>query len=96
MRYPRRRFIRSILIAAVLLAAVACAAPAAAPAATHTKGKTIAGRFDVGGHKVAGPIGGKQLVTDLHTLLDRAHVPGPYVLAGHSFGGLYVLTFAAT
>ena len=23
-------------------------------------------------------------------------IPGPYVLAGHSFGGLYVLTFAAT
>jgi pimeloyl-ACP methyl ester carboxylesterase len=34
-------------------------------------------------------------VTDLHTLLQRGHVPGPYVLAGHSFGGLYVLTFAA-
>ncbi|GAA3636721.1 hypothetical protein GCM10022236_44080 [Microlunatus ginsengisoli] len=28
-------------------------------------------------------------------MLDRAHVPGPYVLAGHSFGGLYVLRFAA-
>jgi pimeloyl-ACP methyl ester carboxylesterase len=28
-------------------------------------------------------------------LLQRWHVPGPYVLAGHSFGGLYVLTFAA-
>jgi pimeloyl-ACP methyl ester carboxylesterase len=28
-------------------------------------------------------------------LLQRGHVPGPYVLAGHSFGGLYVLTFAA-
>ena len=36
-----------------------------------------------------------QIATDLHTLLDRAHVPGPYVLAGHSFGGLYVHTFAA-
>ena len=33
--------------------------------------------------------------TDLHTLLQRGHVPGPYVLAGHSFGGLYSLTFAA-
>ena len=31
----------------------------------------------------------------LHTLLHRAHVPGPYVLAGHSFGGLYVRIFAA-
>jgi pimeloyl-ACP methyl ester carboxylesterase len=36
-----------------------------------------------------------QIATDLHTLLERAGVPGPYVLAGHSFGGLYVLTFAA-
>jgi pimeloyl-ACP methyl ester carboxylesterase len=38
---------------------------------------------------------GAQIATDLHTLLARGHVPGPYVLAGHSFGGLYVLTFAA-
>jgi pimeloyl-ACP methyl ester carboxylesterase len=38
---------------------------------------------------------GAQIATDLHTLLRRGHVPGPYVLAGHSFGGLYVLTFAA-
>ena len=36
-----------------------------------------------------------QIATDLHELLQRGHVPGPYVLAGHSFGGLYVLTFAA-
>jgi pimeloyl-ACP methyl ester carboxylesterase len=38
---------------------------------------------------------GRQIATDLHTLLQRGSVPGPYVLAGHSFGGLYVLTFAA-
>jgi pimeloyl-ACP methyl ester carboxylesterase len=38
---------------------------------------------------------GAQIATDLHTLLQRGDVPGPYVLAGHSFGGLYVLTFAA-
>jgi pimeloyl-ACP methyl ester carboxylesterase len=36
-----------------------------------------------------------QIAADLHTLLQRGGVPGPYVLAGHSFGGLYVLTFAA-
>jgi pimeloyl-ACP methyl ester carboxylesterase len=36
-----------------------------------------------------------QIATDLHTLLLRGNVPGPYVLAGHSFGGLYVLTYAA-
>ena len=38
---------------------------------------------------------GAQIATDLHSLLERAQVPGPYVLAGHSFGGLYVLRFAA-
>jgi alpha/beta hydrolase fold len=38
---------------------------------------------------------GAQIATDLHTLLQRGDVPRPYVLAGHSFGGLYVLTFAA-
>lgn len=37
----------------------------------------------------------RRIATDLHTLLQRAEVPGPYVLAGHSFGGLYVATFAA-
>jgi pimeloyl-ACP methyl ester carboxylesterase len=36
-----------------------------------------------------------QIAIELHTLLQRGNVPGPYVLAGHSFGGLYVLTFAA-
>lgn len=38
---------------------------------------------------------GAQTATDLHTLLHRANVAGPYVLAGHSFGGLYALAFAA-
>ena len=41
------------------------------------------------------PQDGAQIAADLHTLLHRANVPGPYVMAGHSFGGLYVLTFAA-
>ncbi|WP_221654555.1 alpha/beta fold hydrolase [Actinotalea ferrariae] len=36
-----------------------------------------------------------QIAADLHTLLEAGEVPGPYVLAGHSFGGLYALTFAA-
>ncbi len=35
------------------------------------------------------------IAADLHTLLHRAEVPGPYVIAGHSFGGLYAQTFAA-
>ena len=41
------------------------------------------------------PQDANEIATDLHTLLDRGDVPGPYVLSGHSFGGLYVLTFAA-
>jgi pimeloyl-ACP methyl ester carboxylesterase len=41
------------------------------------------------------PQDGAQTATDLHTLLQRGDVPGTYVLAGHSFGGLYALTFAA-
>jgi pimeloyl-ACP methyl ester carboxylesterase len=40
------------------------------------------------------PQDGIQIATDLHTLLQRGGVPGPYVLAGHSFGGLYVLSYA--
>jgi pimeloyl-ACP methyl ester carboxylesterase len=43
----------------------------------------------------ASPPDGAQIATDLHTLLERAQVPGPYVLAGHSFGGLYVRTYAS-
>ena len=42
-----------------------------------------------------GPQDGARIATDLHTLLHRAGVPGPYVLAGHSFGGLYVRIFTA-
>lgn len=38
---------------------------------------------------------GTQIATDLHTLLQLGGEPGPYVLAGHSFGGLYASTFAA-
>jgi pimeloyl-ACP methyl ester carboxylesterase len=40
------------------------------------------------------PLDGVQVATDLHTLLERAGAPGPYVLAGHSAGGIYVLNFA--
>jgi pimeloyl-ACP methyl ester carboxylesterase len=40
------------------------------------------------------PQDGVQVATDLHTLLNRAGEQGPYVLAGHSAGGLYVLNFA--
>ena len=41
------------------------------------------------------PQDGTQIAIDLHTLLHRGNVPGPYVVAGHSFGGRYALRFAA-
>jgi len=36
------------------------------------------------------------VVLDLHKLLRAASIPGPYVLVGHSFGGLFVRLYAAT
>jgi len=44
---------------------------------------------------VDAPQDATRVAADLHSLLHAAEVPGPYVLAGHSFGGLYVLTYAA-
>ena len=41
-----------------------------------------------------GPQDGVEVATDLHTLLERAGERGPFVLAGHSAGGIYVLNFA--
>jgi pimeloyl-ACP methyl ester carboxylesterase len=37
----------------------------------------------------------KIFAQELHTLLQRASVPAPYVLVGHSMGGLHVRMFAA-
>jgi pimeloyl-ACP methyl ester carboxylesterase len=36
----------------------------------------------------------KQEVYELHTLLNKAEIPGPYVLVGHSYGGLLVRLYA--
>jgi pimeloyl-ACP methyl ester carboxylesterase len=41
------------------------------------------------------PQDGLAIAADLHTLLDRAEIDGPYVLAGHSSGGVYAQVFAA-
>jgi len=38
----------------------------------------------------------RDLVSDLHALLQKAHVPGPYVLAAHSFGGIFARLYAST
>ena len=36
----------------------------------------------------------ERIVEELHRLLDAAAVPGPYILVGHSFGGLTMRLFA--
>ena len=38
----------------------------------------------------------KNGVADLHALLTAAKIPGPYVLVGHSFGGLIVRLYVST
>jgi len=68
---------------------------AIAPAVAAT---TTVCTYDRAGHgrsDEAGSQDGIALATDLHTLLERAGVPGPYVLVGHSSGGPYVRVFAA-
>jgi pimeloyl-ACP methyl ester carboxylesterase len=55
--------------------------------------------FDRAGEGWSGPAPGRQdghqLASDLHGLLAAAHIPGPYVVAGHSVGGTYALNYAA-
>src|SRR5881296_1618261 len=41
----------------------------------------------------ASPQDGLAVATDLHALLDHAQIPGPYVLVGHSTGGVYARIF---
>jgi pimeloyl-ACP methyl ester carboxylesterase len=40
------------------------------------------------------PRSAKQIATELHTALENAGVKPPYVLVGHSFGGIYARVFA--
>ena len=55
--------------------------------------------YDRAGHGWSDPSAGVRdglaVATDLHTLLERAGVAGPYILVGHSTGGVYVRVFAA-
>lgn len=56
--------------------------------------------YDRAGHgrsdTAADPQDGSAIAADLHVLLERAGVPGPYVLVGHSSGGPYMRVFAAS
>ena len=42
-----------------------------------------------------GPLSPQQIASDLHALLQAAGIPGPYILVGHSAGGVYVRTYAS-
>ncbi len=52
--------------------------------------------YDQAGHgrSDVAPAGGADAARDLHVLLRRAHVRGPYVIAGHSLGGMFALSYA--
>ena len=41
------------------------------------------------------PRDARQISSELHALLEGINIEGPYVLVGHSFGGLYMQTYAA-
>ncbi len=51
-----------------------------------------AGRGD--SEPASGPQDGPAMAADLHALLANAHVPGPYVLVGHSSGAVYLKVYA--
>ena len=40
------------------------------------------------------PRSGEHIASDLHALLTQLQIPPPYVLVGHSAGGLYIRSFA--
>jgi pimeloyl-ACP methyl ester carboxylesterase len=45
---------------------------------------------------IAQPRTAPEVVAELHDLLQVAHLPGPYVLAAHSLGGLFARLYAST
>ena len=49
------------------------------------------GRSEPGSLSTDGP----EVARQLHTLLQRENIPGPFILLGHSFGGIYIRHFAA-
>lgn len=60
--------------------------------ATVRDGELLTSRSD----RAPMPRTAEDAVADLHALLEAASIPGPYVLVGHSFGGLFMRLYAAT
>ena len=83
----------------VLQAGLGASSSSWAGIAPKVAASTTVCAYDRAGHgrseEAAGPQDGIALATDLHTLLERAGVAGPYVLVAHSSGGPYVRVFAA-
>src|SRR5918994_3601680 len=59
---------------------------------TVIEGELLPSRSD----PVAMPRTAAESVRDLHALLEAADVPGPYVLVGHSYGGMLVRLYASS
>jgi pimeloyl-ACP methyl ester carboxylesterase len=59
---------------------------------TVVEGELLPSRSD----PVAMPRTAAESVHDLHALLGAAAVPGPYVLVGHSYGGMLIRLYAST
>ncbi len=63
---------------------------------TDDRGVQVAEPLPGRSQTVPGPRTGAAVVAELHDLLVDAGVPGPYVLVGHSLGGLFNLLYART
>jgi pimeloyl-ACP methyl ester carboxylesterase len=59
-------------------------------------GTVVGGESPSRSDPVSQPTTAQDAVTDLHALLSAAEEPAPYVLAGHSYGGLVVRIYAMT
>jgi pimeloyl-ACP methyl ester carboxylesterase len=64
-----------------------------APAVARTTRVCV---YDQAGHGMSddAPEDKADAARDLHELLERNNVPGPYVVAGHSLGGIHALNYA--
>jgi pimeloyl-ACP methyl ester carboxylesterase len=59
-------------------------------------GTVVGGESPSRSDPVSQPTTAQDTVTDLHALLSASEEPGPYVLVGHSYGGLVVRLYAMT
>jgi pimeloyl-ACP methyl ester carboxylesterase len=59
-------------------------------------GTVVGGESPSRSDPVSQPVTAQDAVADLHALLSAAEEPGPYVLVGHSYGGLVVRLYAMT